>query len=38
MKKQKKGFLFGRKKAKDDDEDDFIEDYDEGDGDDDLFE
>ena len=37
MKKQKKGFLFGRKKAKDEDEDDFIEDYVEDDGDDDLF-
>ena len=38
LKKQKKGFLFGRKKAKADDEDDFIEDYAEDDGDDDLFE
>ena len=38
MKKQKKGFLFGRKKAKDEEEDDFIEDYDGDDEDDDLFE
>ena len=38
MKKQKKGFLFGRKKAKENDEDDFIEDYVQDDGDDDLFE
>ena len=38
MKKQKKGFLFGRKKAKVEEEDDFVEDYAEGDDDDDLFE
>jgi len=38
MKKQKKGFLFGRKKAKEEDEDDFVEDYDGDDEDDDLFE
>ena len=38
MKKQKKGFLFGRKKAKEEDEDDFVEDYDGDDADDDLFE
>lgn len=37
MKKQKKGFLFGRKKAADD-EDDFVEEMDEEFGDDDFFE
>ncbi|MBR5302082.1 MAG: hypothetical protein IKU38_04545 [Clostridia bacterium] len=40
MKKQKKGFLFGRKKAKEEDEDDFFEDFAEGEDydDEDLFE
>ena len=40
MKKQKKGFLFGRKKAKPEDEDDFVEDFAEGEDydDEDLFE
>ncbi|MBQ7887394.1 MAG: hypothetical protein IJ313_10945 [Clostridia bacterium] len=40
MKKQKKGFLFGRKKEKAEDEDDFVEDFPEGEDfdDEDLFE
>ena len=40
MKKQKKGFLFGRKKAKVQDEDDFVEDFAEGEDydDEDIFE
>ncbi len=40
MKKQKKGFLFGKKKAKVEDEDDFVEDFAEGEDydDEDLFE
>ena len=40
MKKQKKGFLFGKKKAKDEEEDDFVEDFADGEDydDEDLFE
>ena len=40
MKKQKKGFLFGRKKAKEEDEDDFVDDLADGEDydDEDLFE
>ena len=38
MKKQKKGFLFGRKKAKDEEEDDFVEDLIVDEDDEDLFE
>lgn len=40
MKKQKKGFLFGKKKEKNDEEDDFVEDFAEGEeyDDEDLFE
>ena len=40
MKKQKKGFIFGKKKAKDEEEDDFVEDFADGEDydDEDLFE